>query len=193
MTEQNERPETTQEEAGSTQEERTEREVEATDAAQRKAEELGIDLTTVQGTGVHGRVTVEDVENKPEQSEQTAKLAEVIQSISTQLAKNLQTLQPVITADEPLTDEQQDIIDQYEALRTVLAGPLAEGITKPGKLEPFSVDDPFPPQNFAPLPPSVKLTPPVPKPPDWDPSPPSWDWKPIPQPLRPWKGIIESS
>jgi len=32
-----------------------------TEAAQRKAEELGVDLATVQGTGAEGRITVDDV------------------------------------------------------------------------------------------------------------------------------------
>ncbi len=41
-------------------------EVEATDAAQRKARELGVDLTTVEGTGVDGRITVDDVRKKGE-------------------------------------------------------------------------------------------------------------------------------
>jgi large subunit ribosomal protein L20 len=38
-------------------------EVEATEAAERKAEELGVDLATVEGTGKDGRITVGDVEN----------------------------------------------------------------------------------------------------------------------------------
>ena len=37
-------------------------EVKATDAAQRKAEELGVDLTRVTGTGADGQIKVEDVE-----------------------------------------------------------------------------------------------------------------------------------
>jgi large subunit ribosomal protein L20 len=37
-------------------------EVNATDAAERKAEELGVDISTVEGTGQGGRVTVGDVE-----------------------------------------------------------------------------------------------------------------------------------
>ncbi len=41
-------------------------EVEATDAAQRKARELGVDLTTVEGTGADGRITVDDVRKKGE-------------------------------------------------------------------------------------------------------------------------------
>jgi polyhydroxyalkanoic acid synthase PhaR subunit len=40
--------------------------VDATDAAQRKARELGVDLTTVEGTGTDGRITVDDVRKKGE-------------------------------------------------------------------------------------------------------------------------------
>lgn len=39
-------------------------EVDATDAAQREARELGVDLTTVEGTGADGRITVGDVRKK---------------------------------------------------------------------------------------------------------------------------------
>ena len=39
---------------------------EATDAARRKAGEMGVDLATVEGTGTDGRVTVEDVRKKGE-------------------------------------------------------------------------------------------------------------------------------
>ena len=41
-------------------------EVNATEAAERKAEELGVDITTVDGTGQGGRVTVGDVDNAAE-------------------------------------------------------------------------------------------------------------------------------
>lgn len=40
--------------------------VEATDAARRKAEELGVDLAEVQGTGTNGQITVGDVRRKGE-------------------------------------------------------------------------------------------------------------------------------
>ena len=40
--------------------------VDATDAAQRKARELGVDLTTVEGTGTDGRITGDDVRKKRE-------------------------------------------------------------------------------------------------------------------------------
>ena len=41
-------------------------EVRATDAARRKAKELGVDLSEVEGTGTGGQVTVEDVRKKGE-------------------------------------------------------------------------------------------------------------------------------
>ncbi len=41
-------------------------EVEATDAARRKARELGVDLAQVEGTGADGKITVEDVRKKGE-------------------------------------------------------------------------------------------------------------------------------
>lgn len=46
--------------------ESAEAEPEATDAAERKAEELGVDLSSVEGTGKDGRVTVGDVERAAE-------------------------------------------------------------------------------------------------------------------------------
>jgi pyruvate/2-oxoglutarate dehydrogenase complex dihydrolipoamide acyltransferase (E2) component len=42
-------------------------EVQATPAATRKAKELGVDLSMVEGTGSAGRITVEDVESSAEQ------------------------------------------------------------------------------------------------------------------------------
>lgn len=42
-------------------------EVEATDAAERKAEELGVDLASVEGTGSEGRIVVGDVEKASEE------------------------------------------------------------------------------------------------------------------------------
>ena len=42
--------------------ETSEEEIEATDAANRKAEELDVDLSSVEGTGQEGRITVGDVE-----------------------------------------------------------------------------------------------------------------------------------
>jgi len=45
-------------------------EVKATPAATRKAKELGVDLSTVEGTGSGGRITVPDVESAAEQQEE---------------------------------------------------------------------------------------------------------------------------
>jgi pyruvate/2-oxoglutarate dehydrogenase complex dihydrolipoamide acyltransferase (E2) component len=45
-------------------------EVEATPAATRKAKELGVDLSMVEGTGSAGRITVQDVESSAEQQEE---------------------------------------------------------------------------------------------------------------------------
>ena len=42
-------------------------EVEATDAAERRAEELDVDISEVQGSGAEGRVLVEDVEEEAEE------------------------------------------------------------------------------------------------------------------------------
>jgi pyruvate/2-oxoglutarate dehydrogenase complex dihydrolipoamide acyltransferase (E2) component len=53
--------------AGTEQESETEREV--TEAAERKAEELGVDLDKVEGTGRSGRVVVDDVEDAAERAE----------------------------------------------------------------------------------------------------------------------------
>jgi large subunit ribosomal protein L20 len=58
-------PEPPTEEADSAQSE-PEVEVNATDAAERKAEELGVDITTVEGTGQGGRVVVGDVDEAAE-------------------------------------------------------------------------------------------------------------------------------
>jgi large subunit ribosomal protein L20 len=58
-------PEATQPEA-ETSESEPEVEVNATEAAERKAEELGVDITTVEGTGQGGRVVVGDVDNAAE-------------------------------------------------------------------------------------------------------------------------------
>jgi pyruvate/2-oxoglutarate dehydrogenase complex dihydrolipoamide acyltransferase (E2) component len=47
-------------------------EVDATDAARREARELGVDLTTIEGTGSEGRIIVDDVRNAAEAAEADA-------------------------------------------------------------------------------------------------------------------------
>ena len=49
--------------------ERTQNAVQATPAAKREAEELGVDLSTVEGTGAGGRITVRDVQKAAAQEE----------------------------------------------------------------------------------------------------------------------------
>jgi pyruvate dehydrogenase E2 component (dihydrolipoamide acetyltransferase) len=49
-----------------TSESEPEVEVNATEAAERKAEELGVDITTVEGTGQGGRIVVGDVDGAAE-------------------------------------------------------------------------------------------------------------------------------
>ena len=61
--------ESTEDEAG---EEEAEEEPKASDAAQRKAEELGIDLSQVEGTGSEGLITVKDVTSLAEETEENA-------------------------------------------------------------------------------------------------------------------------
>ncbi len=63
------RPAARREPAAEPSEEKTEApaEVEATEAAERRADELEVDLTAVEGSGVEGRVLVEDVEEAAEE------------------------------------------------------------------------------------------------------------------------------
>jgi len=60
-------PETPAEPAEETDASEEATEVEATDAAERRAEELGVDLSTVEGSGAEGRVLGEDVEEEAEE------------------------------------------------------------------------------------------------------------------------------
>jgi pyruvate/2-oxoglutarate dehydrogenase complex dihydrolipoamide acyltransferase (E2) component len=45
-------------------------EIDATDAARRQAQELGLDLTEIEGTGSDGRITVDDVKSAAESSQE---------------------------------------------------------------------------------------------------------------------------
>jgi pyruvate/2-oxoglutarate dehydrogenase complex dihydrolipoamide acyltransferase (E2) component len=60
------------EEDGATGQEETKQDLKASEAAKRKAEELGIDLSQVEGTGSAGLVTVKDVTNLAEGAEDKA-------------------------------------------------------------------------------------------------------------------------
>jgi len=112
MSDPNERSEATQQEAGSAQDE-TQGTVEATEAAERKAQELGIDLTNVEGTGSGGRVTAADVENAQRQSDTTEESMETLQRDAS------------VSPEAPSLD---DIQRQYVVLKATLAGPKDAGI-----------------------------------------------------------------
>lgn len=109
MSDPNEHPDATQQGDGSTQGD-TERRVEATEAAERKAQELGVDLASVEGTGSDGRITATDVENAHRQTDSTAGPVETSQSEGPSLPST-----PLTPADE--------IHMQYVVLKATLAGP----------------------------------------------------------------------
>jgi hypothetical protein len=104
MSDPNERPESRQQGDGSAQDD-TERRVEATEGAERKARELGVDLASVEGTGSDGRITARDVENAHRQTDTTTGPVE--------------TLQGGGSPSSPL----DDIHMQYVVLKATLAGP----------------------------------------------------------------------
>lgn len=124
-------------------------EVKASDAARRKARELGVDLDSVQGTGGGGRISVEDVERTPRQSDSTAGLTGALRAGGS----------PV-----PAAPTLEDIRRQYVVLKATLAGPnngIALKITREdGSVEDIT-DQTFPdnPLNFfAPGPPINRWT-----------------------------------
>jgi hypothetical protein len=107
MSDPNEQSDATQQESGSARDD-TEGRVEATEAAERKAQELGVDLASVEGTGPGGRITAPDVENAYRQSDTTARSTESLES-------DVSTLSTAPTRD--------DIQMQYVVLKATLAGP----------------------------------------------------------------------
>jgi pyruvate/2-oxoglutarate dehydrogenase complex dihydrolipoamide acyltransferase (E2) component len=56
-------------EAGERRKQRKAEEMNATEAAMRKAHELGVELDEVKGTGPEGRITIRDVKQAQEESE----------------------------------------------------------------------------------------------------------------------------
>jgi pyruvate/2-oxoglutarate dehydrogenase complex dihydrolipoamide acyltransferase (E2) component len=108
MSDPNEPPEATQQGDRSAQGD-TERRVEATEAAQRKAQELGVDLASVEGTGSGGRITATDVENAPRQTDTTAGSTETRQRVGVRV--------------DPTSPNRDDIHMQYVVLKATLAGP----------------------------------------------------------------------
>lgn len=168
MSDPNEQSERTQQETGSAQDD-TEGKVEATPAAERKAQELGVDLDRLEGTGSGGRVTVEDVENAQGQPDSAAR-------------SSVATSGPVVV--EPTTSRDA-ILEQYVVLKATLAGPI-QGRIDASTNEQITLDDgskttvvvknaggtvtkinfPSNPSNFfAPSPPIVEWKLPAPQPP----------------------------
>jgi large subunit ribosomal protein L20 len=64
-----EKPDTEAEPVAEAPETKEQPEVEATEAAERRAEELGVDLSAVEGTGQEGRITLGDVEKASKDGE----------------------------------------------------------------------------------------------------------------------------
>ena len=168
MSDPNERSEATQQGDGPARA-NTEGKVEATPAAERKAQELEVDLASVEGTGSGGRVTVEDVENAQRKTDSAAR--------------------PIMAASgrvvvEPQTP-QDAILEQYVVLKATLAGPIKDSIdlskeqitladgSKKTILEKDTagtivtrINFPTnPPNFFAPMPPIVEWKLPDPQPP----------------------------
>ncbi len=102
----------------------TEGKMEATPAAERKAQEMDVDLAGVEGTGSGGRVTAQDVENAQRQSDSAAR------SI-------VATSGPVVV--EPKTSRDA-ILEQYVVLKATLAGPI-EGRIDASTNEQITLDD----------------------------------------------------
>ena len=141
MSDPNERPDAPQQDAESTRDE-TGRRVEATPEAERRAQELDVDLASVEGSGSGGRITVADVENAQQQIDTTAGSTETGQS----------TLSPPPDSQPPSLD---DIQRQYVVLKATLAGPRdgdvpLKIIKEDGGVEEPITADTFPdnPTNF---------------------------------------------
>ncbi len=147
MSDPNEHPEATQQGGRSAQD--AGRPVEATEAAERRAEELQVDLAGVEGTGAGGRITATDVQNAHQQPDTTTGHVETFQGGGSQLAG--------------VTPSLDDIQRQYIVLKATLAGPkdgvLLTIIKEDGNSEDLTTTNNFPdnPTNFfAPAPPIVK-------------------------------------
>ena len=124
MSDPNEQSERTQQGAESAQDDAESR-VEATEAAKRKAQELGVDLASVEGTGPGGRVTAPDVENAQRQSDTIARSEEATQSVSRPLNPCRQDAcevdSAVVAGCVPPTDKA--ILAQYAVLTAILGSP----------------------------------------------------------------------
>jgi hypothetical protein len=119
MSDPNEQSERTQQEGGSTQA-NSEDKVEATEAAQRRAQEQGVDLSNVEGTGSGGRVTAPDVDKASQQTDTTARSK---QAIVGQLAVPCIPPDPAQPCPPCSGPDHAGILEQYAVLKVTLAGP----------------------------------------------------------------------
>jgi large subunit ribosomal protein L20 len=84
-------------------------EVEATDAAERKAEELDVDLASVEGTGSGGRVLVDDVEDLAEGEE---KATDAARRKSEELGVDLSTVEGTGSGGRILVEDVEDAAEE---------------------------------------------------------------------------------
>jgi large subunit ribosomal protein L20 len=82
-------------------------EVKATDAAERKAEELDVDLASVEGSGAEGRILVEDVERaaEPEATDAAERRAE-------ELDVDLEAVEPTGAEGQVIVDDVEEAADE---------------------------------------------------------------------------------
>jgi hypothetical protein len=133
MSDPNEPRDAAQQGAGPAQDD-TESRAEATEAAERRAQELGVDLTSVEGSGPGGRVTARDVENAQRPSDTTARSTETLErDVSTSSTESVPT--------------RDDIHMQYVVLKATLAGPK-DGPVDLKFINEDGDEDPITPNTF---------------------------------------------
>lgn len=110
----------------------------ATDAADRRARELGVDLATVKGTGSGGQITIEDVEKAHKQmsDHKDEAIAQAIKDAAGQIIVGVPKAIQDASKQLILDEKQENIRRQYVILDAVLAGPSARGV--PETLPPFT-------------------------------------------------------
>jgi hypothetical protein len=157
MSDPTERPEATPQGDGQASDE-TAGKVDATPAAERRAQEMDVDLASVEGTGSGGRVTAQDVENAQRQPDDSPQRS----------TETLGAGQTLLLSTQPTQD---DIHRQYVVLKATLAGPEGGDVRLRFFKENGTLEDPITPSTFtdnpssffAPEPPIVKWTFPEPQ------------------------------
>ncbi len=157
MSDPKEQPEAAQQEAGSPQDD-TESKVKVTDTAKQRAQDLGVDLTKVEGTGSGGSITVKDVEkNAQQESDATASAVE-----EASLSRRACTLER--EPRDPAAPLPDEIHMQYVVLKATLAGSREGGVLlqiiddKGTAVQITGANFPSNPHGFfAPMPPSAPV------------------------------------